>query len=122
MRDKRKRINPGKPLPSQPRPSDVIRLLSSVIVSEEIPEGFDCPCWLWCGGQDGEGYGFIKVRGEKRWAHRVSHEVFKGPVEAGLEVNHGCHRRNCINPKHINAEPASVNRSNTSRARMRGAA
>lgn len=111
----RKRINPGKSLPRPLLPSEIVRLLGRVVLGESVPNGFVTPCWMWKGGADKEGYGFIKVAGEKRWVHRVSHEVFKGPVPPGEEVNHGCYCRNCINPEHLNAEPASVNRSKTRR-------
>lgn len=63
-------------------------------------------CWLWTGWSAcADGYGSISRRiGNKDKilrAHRVSYELFKGPVPAGLFVLHQCDTPACVNPAHL---------------------
>jgi HNH endonuclease len=67
-------------------------------------------CWLWTGHiATGKGYGRIRVNGEYQKAHRVSYELFVGPIPDGLQLDHLCRVRNCVNPEHL--EPVT-NREN----------
>lgn len=64
-------------------------------------------CWLWTKRINANGYGQIMVRhhgGAKqrsRSAHRVSYEEFVGPIPEGLELDHLCRVRHCVNPSHL---------------------
>lgn len=58
-------------------------------------------CWEWTGGRDGNGYGRIRVGGRQQGAHRISYELFVGPVPTGLELDHLCRLRHCVNPGHL---------------------
>ena len=68
-------------------------------------------CWLWTAWTDRDGYGRITV-GIPRSAHRVAWEEFRGPIPAGLHIDHLCRNRRCINPDHM--EPVTP-RENTLR-------
>lgn len=105
-----RKINPGKPLGFRPRPCEIMRLLRRIVVDATAPDGFETPCWKWTGGKTDTGYGFIKARGKKIWAHRFAFEIFKGPIPHGMDVDHECHCRRCVNPEHLSAVPPSVNR------------
>jgi hypothetical protein len=64
------------------------------------------PCWDWTGGKKGTRYGGIVIGdGDPRraYAHRVVYELVRGPVPEGLELDHLCRRRFCVNPAHLEA-------------------
>lgn len=62
-------------------------------------------CWPWTGAISGgsNGYGSIHVNGETTYIHRLSHELFKGPIPKGKLALHTCDCANCGNPDHIYA-------------------
>lgn len=66
-------------------------------------------CWEWQGRLDPRGYG----RYAGRLAHRISYELLRGPIPSGLELDHLCRVRNCVNPDHL--EPVT-HRENTLRS------
>ena len=60
----------------------------------------DDGCWRWTGGRNNAGYGRFFLGGQK-YAHRVSFEAARGPVPAGLELDHICRVTECVNPEHL---------------------
>ena len=58
-------------------------------------------CWLWTGALNSGGYGSFSVDGRARSAHVVMYELFVGPVPNGLELDHLCRVRHCVNPDHL---------------------
>jgi hypothetical protein len=60
-------------------------------------------CLLWMGPVTSTGYGKIKVDGRTVGVHRVAYAVWNGPIPEGLEIDHLCRVRNCINPEHLEA-------------------
>lgn len=65
-----------------------------------------CPatgCWLWTGEINRNGYGRVWIEGKRLMAHRVTYELFHGPIEDGLVVDHLCKNRACCNPEHLEA-------------------
>lgn len=73
-------------------------------------------CWLWVSSLDEKGYGLLWHNGRTRKAHRVGHELLVGPIPKGLELDHLCRVRCCVNPKHLEAVTHAVNMSRGSRA------
>ena len=53
-------------------------------------------CWLWMGRL---------LRGYGRYggapAHRVAYEMEVGPIPHGLELDHLCRNKACVNPEHL---------------------
>lgn len=59
-------------------------------------------CWLWTGRIRKDKYANIKMGMRvTQLAHRVSFETFIGPVPEGLELDHLCRVRHCVNPEHL---------------------
>lgn len=73
-------------------------------------------CWLWTGGLNWKGYG---KAGENTSAHRRLYELLRGPIPVGLDLDHICRVRRCVNPDHL--EPVTrkenIRRGNTGLAR-----
>lgn len=75
-------------------------------------------CWLWTGSTTPSGYGQFRVDGRLVPSHRWIYETVRGPIAAGLHVDHLCHVRNCVNPDHL--EPVTP-RENAMRSTGMGA-
>lgn len=66
-----------------------------------IPEP-NSGCLLWTGYvQPQRGYGMIRVGRTMKLTHRVAYELTKGPIPDGLELDHKCRVRSCMNPDHL---------------------
>lgn len=72
-------------------------------------------CWIWQREIDTKGYGMARLRGGKKVkrAHRLVYEQNIGPIPPGLELDHLCRVRSCVNPEHL--EPVT-HRENVRRA------
>lgn len=57
-------------------------------------------CWIWQAATNDDGYGQFGD-GAERAAHRLAYEWFVGPIPAGMELDHLCRRRACVNPAHL---------------------
>lgn len=96
------------------------RLWAKVDKEGPVPE--HCPdlgpCWLWT-GYKGRGYGGIRIRGKDVRTHRFAYELLVGPIPDGLELDHLCRVRHCMNPDHL--EPVTTRSENILRGyRARG--
>ncbi len=64
-------------------------------------------CWLWMGSVSGGGglkHGQVLIRPLFRTpqkAHRIAWMLARGPIPAGMQVNHHCDVPTCVNPEHL---------------------
>jgi len=65
-------------------------------------------CWLWVGATD-RGYGKFYPHRKTVRAHRWLYEQLVGPVPAGMDLDHLCRVRACVNPDHLEVVTRSVN-------------
>lgn len=71
-------------------------------------------CIEWIGGRTTAGYGSFAARtargAEKKvMAHRWSYEHHVGAIPEGLDLDHLCRNRACINPEHLEPVTRAVN-------------
>lgn len=66
-------------------------------------------CWLWTACVFPAGYGKLMVEGKTESAHRVSYRMHVGEIPDGLELDHLCRVRCCVNPDHLEPVTRSVN-------------
>src|SRR6188472_1096483 len=60
--------------------------------------GYETPCWVWNGAVRTTGYGQFS---RCTFAHRLSYETHVGPIPDGLDIDHLCGVRLCVNPDHL---------------------
>jgi hypothetical protein len=65
--------------------------------SKAAPQGGGC--WIWRAAMSG-GYGVYVVDSRMFRAHRVAYEALIGPIPDGLQLDHLCRNRGCVNPLH----------------------
>lgn len=73
----------------------VERLSSKIVISDG--------CWLWTGSLNRKGYPMVRVDAAREWclAHRAVYELLVGVIPEGLELDHLCRVRGCVNPAHL---------------------
>lgn len=59
-------------------------------------------CWWWLGTRSRDGYARIGIgRLGSVAVHRLAYELLRGPIPDGLELDHLCRHRSCVNPDHL---------------------
>jgi hypothetical protein len=66
-------------------------------------------CWEWRGCVNHRGYGLAWDGKKLRIVHRVAYEELVGPIPDGLQIDHLCRNRPCINPAHLEPVTALTN-------------
>ncbi len=74
---------------------EISRFLSKVLVDRS-------GCLLWTASKTTNGYGLFASKRTKV-AHRWVYEHVRGPIPKGLELDHLCRVRHCVNPWHLEA-------------------
>src|SRR5690625_1858229 len=70
-------------------------------------------CWLWNAAK-AAGYGRFVIDGRMQGAHRVSYAALVGPIPQGMQVDHKCWTRACVNPEHLRLATNAQNGQNRS--------
>lgn len=58
-------------------------------------------CWRWLACHSSDGYGSFTLANRMVGAHRLAFELERGEIPAGLELDHLCSQRDCVNPRHL---------------------
>lgn len=80
---------------------DEYRFWSKVLVVGE--------CWEWQAGLHEKGYGLFYFHGKIVRAHQFSWLYFYGQIQPGLQPDHLCRNRGCVNPAHLEAVTSKLN-------------
>jgi hypothetical protein len=70
-------------------------------VWSEVQIGIPEVCWPFLGRLSTKGYGWFHCSGKEHVAHRVTYGLTYGPVPNGLQLDHLCRNRACVNPYHL---------------------
>lgn len=79
-----------------------LRPTKAEIVWQRIERQAD-GCWFWTGAISNTGYGTYGK--PAALAHRLVYELLVEPIPEGLQIDHLCRNRACVNPSHL--EPVS---------------
>lgn len=77
--------------------------------------GHNTPCWVWqltttqANHKGKGGYGKIRVNGKDKLAHRHYYEQHVGRIPDGMQLDHLCKVRTCVNPTHLEPVTPLVN-------------
>lgn len=63
-------------------------------------------CWPWTAAVFRDGYGQFS---HGRRAHRVAYESVVGPIPDGMQLDHLCRNKLCVNPSHLEPVTPRVN-------------
>lgn len=71
-------------------------------------------CWHWGAALSKKGYGTFESVDypNETSAHRVAYIIYKGAIPEGMEIDHWCKVRDCVNPLHLRTATRSQNIQN----------
>ncbi|MFF0395160.1 HNH endonuclease signature motif containing protein [Streptomyces sp. NPDC005248] len=77
--------------------------------TREEDHGYKSPCLTWTASLNEQGYGRFKFDGTVHRAHRLAYQALVGPIPDGLQLDHLCRNRACVNVEHLEPVTARAN-------------
>lgn len=113
-------FNRGNP---RPLPLDSLSMWWKRYLSN-FTMGKEGGCWEWQGTIVANGYGRFEVDGVPYFAHRIMAAVVAGvdDIPPGIEPDHVCRNKRCVNPTHLELVTFSENMSRRPSCRKRNQA
>ena len=69
---------------------------------EKVSSPTKTGCWMWTGCTKPYGYGYLRISaGKTVSSHRFAYELLIGSIGPGLQIDHLCRNRACVNPSHM---------------------
>ena len=87
----------------------VIAAVARALKAAHLPPMDERGCILWPRAIGKDGYGRVAINGRILLAHRVAYEAARGPIPQGLQIDHLCRVRACVNPAHLEVVTSRVN-------------
>jgi len=105
----RRNLKYGNPLGSAPRKTVEERFWEKVEKSES-------GCWNWTGALSWNGYGMFRESPDPKVssarAYRYSYTLANGPIREGMQIDHKCFTKKCVNPDHLREVTVKQNSEN----------
>lgn len=70
-------------------------------IEQKIERVTESGCWIWTAHCGVNGYGRVRLNGRFLGAHRAVYELVNGSIGEGLQLDHLCRVRCCVNPHHL---------------------
>lgn len=80
-------------------------------VAEGPGQYAELPCWEWTASLTLAGYAQFWTGTRQQMGHRFAYEEMIGAIPPGLELDHLCRVRSCVNPYHLEPVTRQVNLS-----------
>lgn len=90
--------------------SDLYREAALARFREGYVEDLNSGCWIWTRTLTPDGYGKFNYMRKTVIAHRAAYYLLVGEVPQGLDLDHLCRVRRCVNPAHLEPVTPEENR------------
>lgn len=86
--------------------------MKAITIERRTPIDLTVPCRTWTGSKNDDGYGYLEIKGQREYVHRLSYRLHVGPIYRDCQIDHLCRVHDCYEPAHLESV---TNRENTMR-------